>query len=115
MVGPEGLLPGRVLQRIVEQIIDEDGVVLAATSSCSPLLWRGGAPASVHRQSGRGVISVEIPLVQFLEKVVEVPVVCDVRCLFETMQKTVEVLQFALIDKVDDVSVVQVVVRVSRQ
>ena len=28
-VGPQGLLPGRVLQRFVEQIIDEDGVVLA--------------------------------------------------------------------------------------
>ena len=28
-VGPQGLLPGRVLQRFVEQITDEDGVVLA--------------------------------------------------------------------------------------
>ena len=27
--GPQGLLPGRVLQRVVEQIINEDGVVLA--------------------------------------------------------------------------------------
>ena len=28
-VGPQGLLPGGVLQRFEEQIIDEDGVVLA--------------------------------------------------------------------------------------
>ena len=33
--------------------------------------------------------------------------------LVETVQKTVEVPQLALIDKVDDVPVVQVVVRVS--
>ena len=64
-----------------------------------PLLWRGGAPASVHRQSGRGDITVEIPQVQFLEKVVDVPVVCNVRCMFETVQKTVEVLQLTLFDK----------------
>ena len=56
---------------------------------------------------------MEIPQVQFLVKVVEVPVVCHVKCLFETVQKTVEVLQLALIDKVDDVPVVQVVARVS--
>ena len=37
----------------------------------------------------------------------------NVRCLVETMQKTVEVLQLALIDKVDDVPVVQVVVGIS--
>ena len=48
---------------------------------------------SVHRQSGRGVITVEIPQVQFLEKVVDVPVVCNVRCLFETVHKTVAVPQ----------------------
>ena len=36
---------------------------------------------------------MKIPQVQFLEKVVDVPVVCDVRCLFETVQKTAEVLQ----------------------
>ena len=40
---------------------------------------------------------------QFLEKVVDVPFECNVRCLVETVQKTVEVLQLALIDKVDDV------------
>ena len=56
---------------------------------------------------------MEIPQVQFLEKVVDVPVVCDVWCLVETVQKTVEVLQLALVDKVDDVPVVQVVVGVS--
>ena len=49
-VGPQGLLPGRVLQRFVERIIDEDGVVLAIVdvpANCSdkflqssPLAWR---------------------------------------------------------------------------
>ena len=78
-----------------------------------PLLWRGGAPASVHRQSGGDDITVEIPQAQFLEKVVDVPVECNVRCFVETVQKTVEVLQLALIDKVDDVPVVHVVVGVS--
>ena len=86
-VGPQGLLPGRFLQRFMEQIIDEDGVVLAVVDVCDlqrlvlavPLLERGGAPALVHRQSGSGVITVEIPQVQFLEKVVDVPVVCHVR------------------------------------
>ena len=57
---------------------------------------------------------MDIPQVQFLEKVVDVPVVCNVWCLLETVQKTVEVLQLALIDKVDDVPVVQVVVWFSR-
>ena len=57
---------------------------------------------------------MEIPQVQFLEKVVDVPVACDVWCLVETVQKTVEVLQLTLIDKVDDVPFVKVVVRVSR-
>ena len=52
-----------------------------------PLLWRGGAPASVHRQSGRRVIFVENPQVQFLEKVVDVSVVCDVRCLSRQCRK----------------------------
>ena len=50
---------------------------------------------------------------QLLEKVVDVPVECNVRCLVVTVQKTVEVLQLALIDKVDNVPVVQVVVGVS--
>ena len=40
-----------------------------------PLLWRGGAPTSVQRQTGRVVFTVEIPQLQFLEKVVDVPVV----------------------------------------
>ena len=48
-----------------------------------------------------------------MEKVVDAPVECNARCLVETVQKTVEVLQLALIDKVDDVPVVQVVVGVS--
>ena len=48
-----------------------------------------------------------------MEKVVDVPVVRNVMCLVETVQKTVEVLQLALIDRVDDVPVVQVVVGVS--
>ena len=51
---------------------------------------------------------MKIPQVQFLGKVVDVPVVCDVGCLFET------VFAVALIDKVEDVPVVQVVVWVSR-
>ena len=83
------------------------------TSSYIPLLWRGGALASVHRQSGRGVSSVKIPQVQFLEKVVDVPVVCDAWCLSETVQKT-GVSAFALVDKVDDVPVVQVVFHARR-
>ena len=56
-----------------------------------------------------------IPQVQFLEKVVDVPVECNVSCLSRQCRKTVEVLQLTLIDKVDDVPVVQVVVRVSEQ
>ena len=40
-------------------------------------------------------------------------VVSNVRCLVETVQKTVKVLQLAFIDKVGDVFVVQVVVWVS--
>ena len=52
---------------------------------------------------------MEIPQVQFLEKVVDVPVVCDVRCLIETVQETVEVPQLQCVDKVVDVPVVQVV------
>ena len=31
-VCPQGLLPGRVLQRFVEQVIDEDGVVLTVVA-----------------------------------------------------------------------------------
>ena len=52
--------PGRVLQRFVEHFIDEDGGFSRRGRPCDlqrqvpavPLLWRGGAPASVHRQSG---------------------------------------------------------------
>ena len=49
-VGPQGLLPGRVLQRFVERFIDEDGLVLTVLDvpvNCSdkflqssPLAWR---------------------------------------------------------------------------
>ena len=49
-VGPQGLLPGRVLKRFEEQIIDEDGVVLAVVDvpvicsdkflQSSSLAWR---------------------------------------------------------------------------
>ena len=50
VVGPQGLLPGRVLQRFEEQIIDEDGMVLAVVDvpvicsdkflQSSSLAWR---------------------------------------------------------------------------
>ena len=49
-VGPQGLLPGRILQRFEEQVIDEDGVVLAVVDvpvicsdkflQSSSLAWR---------------------------------------------------------------------------
>ena len=65
-VGPQGLLSGRVLQRFVEQIINPKD--LQRQVPAVPLLWRGGAPSSVHRQSGRRVISVENPQVQFLRR-----------------------------------------------
>ena len=119
--GPQGLLPGRVLQRFLEQIIDEDGVVLADMDVpviCSDkflqfLFFGVEVPQLQFIDRVAETTYREIPQVQFLEKVVDVPVECNVRCLVETVQKTVEVLQLALIDKVDDVPVVQVVVGVS--
>ena len=87
-VCPRGLLPGRVLQRFVEQIIDEDGVVLAVVDVpviCSDkflqfLFFGVEVPRLQFIDSSRGDITVEITQVQFLEKVVDVPVVCNDRC-----------------------------------
>ena len=53
-VGPQGLLPGRVLQRFEEQIIDEDGVVLAVVDVpviCSDKFLQSSSVASRRSSS----------------------------------------------------------------
>ena len=61
-VGPHGLLPGRVLQRFVEQIIDEDGVVLAVVDV--PVICTDKFLQFLF-------FGVEVPQLQFTDRVAE--------------------------------------------
>ena len=89
--GPQGLLSGRVLQRFVEQLIDEDGVFLAVVDVpviCSDkflqfLFFGVEVPQLTYR---------EILQVQFLEKVVDVLVEFNVDSVHRQSQWT---FQFA--------------------
>ena len=73
-VGPQGLLPGRVLQRFEEQNDDEDGVVLAVVDvpvfCCDKFqqsLFVYVKVPLIPFNDRVGDITVEIPQVQFLE------------------------------------------------
>ena len=125
MCSPDGVGGGWVGRRLVLKVFSQDGFssVLWSRSSTrtgwfsrswsSSLAWRcpsfssstewqtrhfrGDSTGAVLGEGGRRARCVRRQV------------------LVETVQKTVEVLQLALIDKVDDVPVVQVVVRVSEQ
>ena len=58
--GPQGLLPGRVLQRFVEQIIDEEGVVLAVVDV--PVICSDKFLQFLF-------FGVEVPQLQFIDRV----------------------------------------------
>ena len=75
-VGPRGLLPGRALQRFVEQIIDKDGLTVLKTVEVPQL------PSRL--------------VVQFMDKVVDVPVVVRQG---PAAQKMVEFPQLQFLDK----------------
>ena len=116
--GPRGLLPRRVLQRFVEQSIDEDGVVVLAVVDGPVFLQRqvpavqdvlDGAPDPVLGEGLQRIETVQktaecpqLPfsweVVQYLDKVVDMPVgVLRQGC--RDSAETAEVPQLQFIDK----------------